>query len=215
MVAVESNGHRLHDDVSELVEAYRSHTPPVAMGRRFLAFRSQHGISMGVLARFTGITAGTVHHYESLVRNLAPELIEAVEAGKLTFKEARSLADLPSHARQIEIAQPFVDGFLSSVYVEAAVRHAKAMPKATCEKVVDAVVAHTKVKPRQWTAPRKPVSPVLADASEVTKRMLDLAALLTPVASTPYPEIVTMRLRQTARILIDRLQAAKLAGPAE
>lgn len=217
-VAVESNGHH---DVRELVEMYRSPHRCVEMGRRFLAYRSRHRIGQQALGKLTGITPGAIHAYESLL-SLAPELIEAVEAGRLTFREGRSLADLrtganraspPDHARQVEIARPFLDGWLSSTYVEAAVRHARAMPAATCEKVIDLVIARAKVKPKVQADGRP--APVRATAEEVTRRMLDLAALLTPLASAPYPEIVTMRLRQTARILVDRLQAARLTGPAE
>lgn len=212
---------KVHHDVSELVEMYRSPHRCVEMGRRFLAYRSRHRIGQQALGKLTGITPGAIHHYESLL-SLAPELIEAVDEGRLTFKEGRSLADLrtgsnraspPDHARQAEIARPFLDGWLSSCYVEAAVRYAKAMPAATCEKVIDAVIAKAKRKPKVQADGRP--APVRASADEITRRMLDLAAMLTPLASMPYPEITTMRLRQTARILVDRLQAAKLTGSAE
>lgn len=203
MTAVESNGHH---DARELVEMYRGHANPAEMGRRFLSYRKEHGVSQQGLARLTGITPGTVHHFESLL-TLAPELIRAVESGALTFKEARSLADLSPHARQIEIADPFLDGALSSVWVEAVVRIARAKPKATREEVLELVMAHAKVKSAPLPPPPKPLR---ACADEVQRMMLDLAAKLTPLAATPYPEITTMRLRQTARILTDRLKAAKL-----
>ena len=70
-----------------------SRPTPVALGDAFLACRRELGISQCELARRTGITAGTVHHHESVA--LLPEPYRGYAAsGKLRFKEARTLADL-------------------------------------------------------------------------------------------------------------------------
>lgn len=205
----DSNGRH---DVSELVRMYRGHAKPVEMGRAFLSYRERHGLSGQALARLTGLTPGVIHHLESLL-SLAPELIAAVECGRLVFKEGRALADLPTHDRQIEIARLFLDGWLSSVQVEAAVQAARAKPTATCAEVLDMVIAKAKVKPGQRTLSKSTLRAVPVSADEIQRRMLDLAALLTPIAARPYCEIDTMHLRQTARILLDRLWAARLTGP--
>ena len=84
--------------------------PPMVMAKEFYSYRRSHGITQQELARRTGITPGTIHHYESLIRTLDPRLGRRVDAGDLTFKEARSIADIDGHKRQREIAEPFLSG---------------------------------------------------------------------------------------------------------
>jgi len=106
----------------QLAEQYHSSlVPPMQLGRAFIQYRDKYGVTQQELARRTGITPGTIHHYESLIRTLAPGLGGKVDSGELTFKEARSIADIEDHERQMEIAKPFVDGVLSSVHVERIV----------------------------------------------------------------------------------------------
>src|SRR3990172_10895441 len=94
---------------------------PVSLGDLMLRCRRELGISQQELARRSGITPGTLHHYESCA--LLPEPYRGYAAsGKLGFKESRSLADLDYHdPRFAEIASLFVHGRLSSVYVESVV----------------------------------------------------------------------------------------------
>lgn len=198
----------LDDDVRGLVEAYRGPRNGVlSLGRRFLEVRARHGLSQQALARKTGITPGTIHHYESLL-SLVPSLISAVESGALTFKEARSIADLPQH-RQEQIAEPFISGSLSSVYVERLVRVAKEHPTAELPELFDLLPLRRRAKQRR-SVPEASHAGIKESAQQVARRMIDLAAVLTPVASEPYPEVQHMRLRQAALILLNRLEAAKL-----
>jgi ParB-like chromosome segregation protein Spo0J len=111
-----------------LAEQYHSSlVPPMDLGQAFISYRDKYDITQQELARRTGITPGTIHHYESLIRTLAPGLGGKVNSGELTFKEARSIADIDDHERQLEIAKPFVDGRLSSVHVERIVGRAKSV----------------------------------------------------------------------------------------
>ena len=110
--------------------------PPMVMAKEFYSYRRSHGITQQELARRTGITPGTIHHYESLIRTLDPRLGRRVDAGDLTFKEARSIADIDGHKRQREIAEPFLSGRLSSVHVERIVGRAKSSP-GTYDRAVD------------------------------------------------------------------------------
>lgn len=207
---VDTNGHQPADDAVAITNAYRQGSmSKVALARAVVAYRRTEGISQAEVARRMNVTAGVEHHLESLL-SLAPELITAFEADKLTFKEARALADIAPHARQIEMAEPFLSGWMPSVYVEAVVRWARARPKASCVTVVDLVMANAKVKPMKWIPRVDPVREATPTADEMQRMMLDLAARLTPLATQPYPEIATLRLRQTARILVGRLQAARL-----
>ncbi|MGB1748497.1 MAG: ParB/RepB/Spo0J family partition protein [Dehalococcoidia bacterium] len=121
-----------------LAEQYHSAlVTPMDLGRAFMEYRDQHEITQQELARRTGITPGTIHHYESLIRTLDPGLGEKVNSGELTFKEARSIADIDDHARQREIAQPFIDGRLSSVHVERIVGRAKTSATLTIEEIIE------------------------------------------------------------------------------
>jgi len=102
---------------------------PVVLGDLMLRCRRELGISQQELARRTGITPGTLHHYESCA--LLPEPYRRyADSGTLAFKEARSLADLNHHdPRFDDIANIFVHGRLSSAYVESVSTKPRATPK--------------------------------------------------------------------------------------
>ena len=106
-------------------EYFSSLLPPIKMAESFIHYREKYHVTQQELARRTGITAGTVHHYESLRKTLSPKLQTFVDRGKLTFKEARCIADIDGYQRQEELAQPFIDAKLSSVHVEELVAKAK------------------------------------------------------------------------------------------
>ena len=129
-----------------LAEMYHgSLVPPMELGRAFMRYRDRHTVTQQELARRTGITPGTIHHYESLIRTLDPDLGKKVDSGELTFKEARSIADILGHRRQREIAAPFLDGRLSSVHVERVVGRAKTAPDISIEQLIEEVLNGTRV----------------------------------------------------------------------
>src|SRR3990167_7583688 len=117
----------------------RGDLSPVQLGAMMLRCRRELGLSSQEMARQAGITAGTVHHYTSLL-SLPAALQDALADGRLTMKEGRSLVDLccvlEPDPRFDEIAALFVSGRLSSSYVEPVVRQAKANPQADVEEVV-------------------------------------------------------------------------------
>ena len=67
-------------------------------------------------------------------------LAAKVEEGKLNFKEARSIADITDHARQRALAKPFMNGSLSSVYVESLIKLAKKEHDTPVEELIRRVV---------------------------------------------------------------------------
>ena len=117
---------------------------PINLGEEFLTFREKFSVTQQELAKKTGITPGTIHHYESLIKTLAPSLKEHVKEKNLTFKEARSIADIEDHEKQFELAKPFLEGILSSVHVEKIVSLAKKHPKVEVKIIIESV---TKGKP--------------------------------------------------------------------
>lgn len=184
-----------------LSESYHDgNLPCMALGAAFLGHRERFGTSQQELARKTGITPGTIHHYESLVRHLAPDLGDKVDRGLLTFKEARSLADIQGHERQRELAEPFLSGKLSSVYVEKIVNYAKHKPSMPVDDVLREVLAGTKaaVKVKKPTpeAPRAGV-----DIARLESAVLDVAGTIDAVQLQQVPEYRRLKLISSLRIL--------------
>lgn len=101
---------------------------PLELGRVFIDVIDHLEITSQEFSRRTGITPGTVHHYMSMIQTLAPALQPLVASRELTFKVARSIADIEDYGRQIEAAKLFGPDALSSVYVESLVREITTRP---------------------------------------------------------------------------------------
>lgn len=199
-------------------EYYSSLLPPMKMAEAFIAFRRKFGLSQQELARRTRITAGTIHHYESLLKTLAPKLRKHVDAGDLTFKEARGIADVEGHARQVELAQPFIDGRLSSVYVEELVSRAKSDDEVSIAELVKDAIREAEKAGNQSEETDGVVSSSigLSDLEPSEGSELDilqeaafrLAARLECLSGTNIPEYRRLRMISTLRILHARVEGA-------
>ena len=189
-----------------LALAYTGHTmAPLALGAAFLAYREAHDISQQDLGRQISITPGVIHHYESTVRDLASELQAHLEAGRLTFKEARCLADIHDYARQRELAEPFISGRLSSVYVEKVVRRAMTKPDETVDDVINVVLSHAKTVVVQRALPSPPRRlPVNVVLTRIEAESLALAGTLDAVMAVEVPEYRRLKVAQAVRILYTR-----------
>lgn len=194
-----------------LAEQYHSSlVPAMALGRAFMEYRDTHEVTQQELARRTGITPGTIHHYESLIRTLDPGLGERVNSGELTFKEARSIADIDDHARQREIAQPFIQGRLSSVHVERIVGRAKTAASLTIEEIIEEVV-NGKRAPEREPEPVpviQPARPIEADTQLIENAVLKIAGELDAMQLQVIPEYRRLKLISSLRILDSRLKSA-------
>lgn len=207
------------DELQLSDEYYSSLLPPMKMAKAFINFRKKYGISQQELARRTRITAGTIHHYESLLKTLAPKLRKHVDNGDLTFKEARGIADIDGHIRQVEMAQPFIDGRLSSVYVESLVSRAKSDSEVKVEELVREAIgdqADDTQDDFQVADDSLNGSIDLEDLEQQDGSDLDLlqdaafriAGRLERLAGTDIPEYRRLRLISTLRILSTRVEAA-------
>ncbi len=199
-------------DELRLAELYQNATvPPMELGRAFMKYRDAYNVTQQELARRTGITPGTIHHYESLIRTLDPFLGKKVDTGELTFKEARSIADILDHRRQREIAAPFLDGRLSSVHVERVVGRAKSSPDVTIAQLIDEALNGTRL-PSPEPAPIAPTpAPMLAprsDADSVESAALRIAGELDSIRLQTIPEYRRLKLSSSLRILDSRLHSA-------
>ena len=180
------------------------------LGRAFMEYRDSHEVTQQELARRTGITPGTIHHYESLIRTLDPALGERVNSGELTFKEARSIADIDDHVRQREIAQPFIDGRLSSVHVERIVGRAKTSATLSIEDIIEEVVNGKRApeREREPVAVIQPAIPVEADTALIENAVLKIAGELDAMQLQVIPEYRRLKLISSLRILDSRLKSA-------
>ena len=204
-------------------EYFSSLLPPIKMAESFIEYREKYHVTQQELARRTGITAGTVHHYESLRRTLSPKLQMHVDRGELTFKEARCIADLDGYKRQEEFAAPFIDSRLSSVHVEVIIAKAKADPSLPSEEIIAEFVPDEPVVEEKLV----PVAPVVeapkidgpvhverlnGDYVDNLEGMQEdaflLAGSLEKLASSEIPEYRRLRLISTLRILSSRLDIA-------
>ena len=207
----------VRSDVSEqdirelqLSESYHHESvPPMEMGRAFLNYRERFGVSQQELARRTGITPGTIHHYESLVRNLAADLGEKVRSGELTFKEGRSIADIEGADRQREIAEPFVSGRLSSVYVEKVVGYAKKNPGMPIEQILEDVLKGTRAEDKAQKE-AEPTPKIGVDISKLESAALRLAGELDAMQLQVIPEYRRLNTISALRILDSKVQSAML-----
>lgn len=208
-------------------EYFSSLLPPMKMAESFIKYRDRYQVSQQELARRIGITAGTIHHYESLLRTLAPQLKKHVDDGRLTFKEARCIADINDYERQEELAKPFVESKLSSVHVEELASKVKANPDTPVddfvteitresEEVVEATMAtSTRESEKAGEGPQlkivepngKPPS-VDQELEVLQENAFMMAGSFEQLASIDIPEYRRLRLISTLRILASRLDVA-------
>ena len=182
------------------------------LGRRFLAYRKQYDINQLTLSTRLDVTAGTIHHYESLAKSLDKGLAAKVEEGKLNFKEARSIADITDHARQRALAKPFMNGSLSSVYVESLIKLAKKEQDTPVEELIRRVVS-AEDKERSTTSVATNLGSGQGAVNIVTEETLENALLriagrLAELAVSDVSEVRRLRLISGLRILDSRLKAA-------
>ena len=198
---------------------------PISLGDLMLRCRREQGISQQELARRTGITAGTVHHHESVA--LLPEPYRGYAAsGKLRFKEARTLADLGVYHRRDhdraahieadprfeEIAALFISGRLSSVWVEKVVRFAKDDRTATVTEIVQRVISKAPRKPRGYVDTSHPPRHIDVSTATVRDHMLALAGEVDAWGMVEHCEVERMPVLAAARLLDDRLHRTVLAA---
>ncbi len=209
------------DELRLTDEYFSSLLPPIRMAESFIDFRERYRVTQQELARRTGITAGTVHHYESLRKTLSPKLQLHVDQGDLTFKEARCIADIDGHTRQEELAEPFIDSRLSSVYVEDLVSKAKADPSIPSNELIaeyledeDAVVVETvdftngNANGQDGVHGQRVVGEYGDNLEGLQEDAFLLAGSFEKLVSVEIPEYRRLRLASTLRILASRLNVA-------
>ncbi|MBL07305.1 MAG: hypothetical protein CL773_05600 [Chloroflexi bacterium] len=179
--------------------------PPTEVAKEFISFRKKNNISQQELSRRTGITPGTIHHYESLIKKLNPQLLKALDNGNLTFKEARCIADIDDFELQYEISKPFISGEISSVYVEKIIGNIKKNPKTPIEKIFKSVVNGNEIKP-VVKKQNEIINNELKELS-IEEKILHFAIELDSVKGEEIPEYRRLRVISTLKILDSKIKS--------
>src|SRR3990167_6953129 len=186
---------------------------PVSLGDLMLRCRRELGISQQELARRTGITPGTLHHFEAVA--LMPEPYRGyTDTGKLAFKTARALTALVNDPRFTEIAALFVSRRLSSVYIETVVRMAKLHPKAEVDALVTLAFTRARKQPQEWVGPVVVARRPRVDPRALQAHILALAGEVEAWGIGEHCEVERLPVVAAARLLDDRLHRAVLATTA-
>tara|TARA_B110000438_G_scaffold290378_1_gene326011 strand:- start:190 stop:1077 length:888 start_codon:yes stop_codon:yes gene_type:complete len=183
---------------------------PINLGERFLSFRNKFTVTQQELAKKTGITPGTIHHYESLIKTLEPSLKIHVQNKNLTFKEARSIADIDDHPKQLELAKPFLDGTLSSVHVEKIVSLVKKHAKLDVKEIINSVIKGKPIQEKEDTLKdeKKAISVPEVNLTNIESKILEISAEIDLIQTQQIPEFKRLKLISSLRILQSRTQLA-------
>ena len=139
---------------------------------------------------------------------MAPKLKTNVKNKELTFKEARSIADIDDHDRQIQLAKPFLKGELSSVHVEKIVSLAKKHPTTEVKLIIESVTKGKQIVEEKKLGAEKKVIEDPIDFSSVDTRILKLSAEIDLIQTEEIPEFKRLKLISSLRILQSRTQLA-------
>ena len=194
-------------DVFRLMdEFYSSLLPPMRMAEAFSTLRKRHGISLTKLRERTGISPGTVHHYESLLKTLAPDLRKHVDSGALTFKVARAIADMPSEDRQTVMAQPFVRGELNSMSIEKLTKQAKTLNITDMNKMLQAAVCERRDRIEGKGEPEMAIEKVApATPDDLQASIMEMAAGLETLEVGKVPSYQRVSILKALRLLRSRI----------
>tara|TARA_B110000438_G_scaffold258091_1_gene266572 strand:- start:5395 stop:6258 length:864 start_codon:yes stop_codon:yes gene_type:complete len=194
-------------DALNLSEVYFSGLKtPTKIAKDFIEFREKNNISQQELSRRTGITPGTIHHYESLIKKLNPILLKYLDQGQLTFKEARSIADLDDFEMQSNIAKPFIEGRISSVYVEKIIGNIKRNPKVPINRIIHNVVNGIEIKENKPKLSEK----IYEDKNEETieEKILNFSIELGLMNEDEIPEYRRLRVISSLKILDSKIKSS-------
>ena len=197
-----------------IIEGYHCQVlDPVAIGRLLVRLAGYKDSGRMIdRAVSVGMSLTAVHHYESLVRLLAPPLLESVSTGSLPFRVARALADIELQARQIELADVITRTKLGSKHVDGLLIQARKLPRISVEELFITVTgdsveaAQRKADGRPTRPPPTPTPVYFDDLERVGARLL---GLLDRLRNTPLPEVERLRYQGLLRSVSERIRVAQ------
>lgn len=178
------------------------------LGRITIRFHDLTDRSYNKIAALLDVTAGQVHHYISLDQDLCAGAQEALTAGRIPFKVARTLADVPPH-RQYELLPFFLSGVVTSCDVESVIRRVLASPERPAEDcltervpVIEAAVPEP--------PPELPEAPAVSLAEDLQRSALALAGKLQMLKIQPATYVEAASLRRPLDLLARELMSARV-----
>ena len=181
---------------------------PTEIAKDFINYRKRKNMSQQELSRRTKITPGSIHHYESLLKKLDPKLANELDQGKLTFKEARCIADLDDFDIQNKVAKPFIEGKISSVYIEKIVSLVKKNNYTqNLDKIIEDIISGTYIFNNKV---EKKIPEKIGHSTNmnIEHKIIQLASELESIVNEEIPEYRRLRLISSLKILDSRIKAS-------
>ena len=181
---------------------------PTEIAKDFINYRKRKNMSQQELSRRTKITPGSIHHYESLLKKLDPKLANELDQGKLTFKEARCIADLDDFDIQNKVAKPFIEGKISSVYIEKIVSLVKKNNYTqNLDKIIEDIISGTYIFNNK-VEKKIPAKREHSSNMSIEHKIIQLASELESITNEEIPEYRRLRLISSLKILDSRIKAS-------
>ena len=119
----------------------------------------------------------------------------------------RIIFDLEDFVLQNEIAKPFIEGKISSVYVEKIIKNVKKNPKTSLDKIIKNVVNGVEVSINK----EKFVSEisVVENNLSIEEKILNFSIELESISEEEIPEYRRLRVISSLKILDSKISLAK------
>ena len=126
--------------------------------------------------------------------------------GEVANMEIPESADLEDFDLQNEIAKPFIEGKISSVYVEKIIKNVKKNPKTSLDKIIKNVVSGIEVS----TSKEKFVSEISVIESNLSieEKILNFSIELESISEQEIPEYRRLRVISSLKILDSKIKSS-------
>lgn len=130
----------------------REDVPDLELGRAFHDYCQTYKETQTTLASRLGKEKHYVGDRIAVATKLSGDLVPTIgKPGGLAYTEARDIATIPEHKRQVEVAQPFMKGEVSSTHIQKVAEIARKEPERPVEDIIEEV---TKGKVQEKEAAR-------------------------------------------------------------
>lgn len=118
----------------------RTEVPEDELGQAFLDYCETYKISGTELARRISKSQPFVTERIALLKKASNNIIIALRRGELQSSEAAHIATIPDEKRQEELAQPFINGQVSSKHAAKVAEIARKEPDRPVEDIIEEVI---------------------------------------------------------------------------
>lgn len=193
---------------TQFAENYHYESIPVLeQARAWAAHMTKYNLRIGQFSKLTGIHHGRVSSVVSIIQ-LPEPIVDKVESGDITQREAIRIADIRDTTRQKEVADVLAEGKVGGRKIEDFISKAKAEPARPVEDIVDEVVYGVKHVPREELELAKAPETMLDIGFKLEARILDLSQLLTAYDLSRIPAGQRQALIGALKILTEKIRLA-------